>query len=84
MPCTCHGHKPLAPVQFKRATVNGSDSNECHVEGGHGVLYGGFTMGPTTVFLCDPCPWGLPVILTVAQLFLAPALAACLLEKARF
>ena len=36
----------------------------CHTRNGHRVLH---VMGPTNVFIQDPCPLGLPEILTVAH-----------------
>ena len=33
-----------------------------------GIRYRDYFMGPTDVLLWDPCPFGLPVILAVAQM----------------
>ena len=35
---------------------------------GHGALGRDYMMGPSTVLLRDPCPFGLPVVSTVVYL----------------
>ena len=37
------------------------------IEDGHRVLYMGYIVAPTKVFIEDPCPFGQPIILTVAH-----------------
>ena len=37
------------------------------MKGGYGILYSGSTRGPNQVLKRDPCPFGLPEMLTVAH-----------------
>ena len=55
---------PCACVVFEAPRIPG-------VRDGHGVLHGGYIAlrHPSTVLICDPCPFGLPEKLTRAHMW---------------
>ena len=59
---------PGAPKSRKYiATGNVSDSRACFIQDGHRFQRRDFIMDHATVLIYDPCPLGLPQILTVAH-----------------
>ena len=52
---------------------------EAHIQGGHGILPRDYLMGIAEGLVSDPCPLGLPTVLTVAQMFPSSWTGFCLL-----